>query len=349
MTLSPSPASCAMHNCAELSYKTLVREQLEEISSLNAAMIVLVMLVVLFSLLIGIFLTLHPESLSCNHVAGHDHGKDNKDEHKQDQGEPSRRVRLVGLKAQELNGRMGWTTKFIKEGEGKGRYHVVLDGKDAPKEGNFWPKNCIEFGNKKNANNIEILSQEDQDLFNLSPVRICIVGLNAKMLNGRTGIRVRYLTEGHGYGRFHVLLDGQHEPREGNFKPKNLLILDSKETKIGLGNGSLTDTKQGSLFRVLAKFPNIGKSLKKKAKRSIQAVEHGTNVNIVNEAVSAAAQHREGFGERQNIKMNAAQRRLDKRLKSRVSNLALNVVEEARLNVIVEDRKKKLSVDNDWE
>jgi len=61
------------------------------------------------------------------------------------------------------------------------------------------------------------------------------------------------------------------------------------------------------------------------------------------------AQHREGFGERQNIKMNAAQRRLDKRLKSRVSNLALNVVEEARLNVIVENRKKKLSVDNDWE
>ena len=68
-------------------------------------------------------------------------------ETKQDQGEPSRRVHvcLVGLKAQELNGRMGWTTtEIIKEGEGKGRYHVIFDGKDALKEGNFWPMNCIE-------------------------------------------------------------------------------------------------------------------------------------------------------------------------------------------------------------
>ena len=65
---------------------------------------------------------------------------------KQDQEEPFRRVRLTGLKA--LNGRMGWTTKFIKEDiiiNGmlmNGKYHVVLDGTQEPTDGYFWPKNC---------------------------------------------------------------------------------------------------------------------------------------------------------------------------------------------------------------
>ena len=54
----------------------------------------------------------------------------------------SKRVKLIGLKASQLNGRMGWTTQFIEEGEGKGRFKVLLDGTDEPREGNFW---CVFF------------------------------------------------------------------------------------------------------------------------------------------------------------------------------------------------------------
>ena len=68
---------------------------------------------------------------------------------------------------------------------------------------------------------------EKEKIYSQQPARrISIIGLKAQMLNGRTGTRVRYLTEGHGKGRFRVLLDGKHEPTEGNFWPKNMLVLD---------------------------------------------------------------------------------------------------------------------------
>ena len=80
------------------------------------------------------------------------------------------------------------------------------------------PKNCAEVRQKP-----QFLTEKEKMYSQLPARRISIIGLKAQMLNGRTGTRVRYLTEGHGKGRFRVLLDGKHEPTEGNFWPKNML------------------------------------------------------------------------------------------------------------------------------
>ena len=80
------------------------------------------------------------------------------------------------------------------------------------------PKNCAEVRQKP-----QFLTEKERMYSQLPARRISIIGLKAQMLNGRTGTRVRYLTEGHGKGRFRVLLDGKHEPTEGNFWPKNML------------------------------------------------------------------------------------------------------------------------------
>jgi hypothetical protein len=365
MTMAPSPTisnDCSAYSgCVPLMYKTLSMENQEQIAQLNAAMIFLVGILVILLLVIGISCTLHPEAFSCNHIADHGkhkHGHNNNEAAGNSTGTDNQkkhsalRIRLTGLKASQLNGRMGWTTKFITDGEAAGRYHIVLDGNIAPKEGNFWPKNCISFDNKIPIAKTQKLSKEDQNYVSLGAKRICIVGLNAQILNGRTGTRVRYLTEGHGYGRFHVLLDGKHEPREGNFWPKNLLELADGEQKIGFGNGSLGDTKVGSLHRLMAKRPELAQQMKKKARHSKSRVEQNKNKATADTVIDVAAQHKEVFDSCQNKKLTAAQRRLSSRLKGRLANISMNRIKSQQLKKMGEKnsiQNKTLCVDNDWE
>ena len=62
------------------------------------------------------------------------------DEHTEEHNQPTR-IMLIGLKSTQFNGRTGTRMNFIKSGDAIGRYHVILDGNERPKKGNFWPIN----------------------------------------------------------------------------------------------------------------------------------------------------------------------------------------------------------------
>ena len=167
MTAAPTPApndqQCLKIGCAALHYKTLATTTREELEQLNVALIFLVTVAVVFFLALIVVWFVAGDKLSCNPVnhddddddddggGGHGHGHGQGDQKKkskqqqQQQQTPSKRVKLIGLKASQLNGRMGWTTRFIEEGEGKGRFKVLLDGTDEPREGNFWPVRYMYF------------------------------------------------------------------------------------------------------------------------------------------------------------------------------------------------------------
>ena len=150
-TPAPNDQQCLKFGCAALHYKTLATTTREELEQLNVALIFLVTVAVVFFLALIVVWFVAGNKLSCNPVNhdddddDHGHGDQknkSKQQQQQQQQTPSKRVKLIGLKASQLNGRMGWTTRFIEEGEGKGRFKVLLDGTDEPREGNFW---CVFF------------------------------------------------------------------------------------------------------------------------------------------------------------------------------------------------------------
>ena len=149
-TPAPNDQQCLKFGCAALHYKTLATTTREELEQLNVALIFLVTVAVVFFLALIVVWFVAGNKLSCNPVDhddddddhGHGDQKNKSKQQQQQQQTPSKRVKLIGLKASQLNGRMGWTTRFIEEGEGKGRFKVLLDGTDEPREGNFW---CVFF------------------------------------------------------------------------------------------------------------------------------------------------------------------------------------------------------------
>ena len=58
-------------------------------------------------------------------------------------------------------------------------------------------------------------------------VKCKLIGLRATHLNGRTGVRLHFHKSGESIGRFRVVLDGDLEPREGNFWPINLEVTEA--------------------------------------------------------------------------------------------------------------------------
>ena len=57
------------------------------------------------------------------------------------------------------------------------------------------------------------------------PKKCKLIGLKATQLNGRTGIRTRFIKTGEAIGRYIVLLDGEEEPTSGTFWPINIQLI----------------------------------------------------------------------------------------------------------------------------
>ena len=356
---SPTPSTFIDKAC-----RFSLNEANLQLSELRSSIVFLVTICIILFLTIGVIVSTHKEIVSCNEISltssTHDDDENDSKSPEKEQ-KPSRRIRLTGLKTLALNGRLGWTTRFITSGDGIGRYHVVLDSTDdstAPKEGNFWPKNLTEIPFPEPLD----LTEKDIEYSKLCAKRVIIVGLKSKALNGRTGIRVRYITSGHGYGRFHVLLDGNHKPREGNFWPKNLLQLDEYEVKVGIGDGILDETPEGKMRRLFTQRPDISRKLLIKAKRSKDVVQTKIVAIHARKIQEEAEQHKAGFKSNIQQKNDNAQRRLTARLNSRLNAKKSSIPAIARLSSKMTAKmssippevkdaadKTDVSVDNDWD
>ena len=340
---SPTPSTLEAM-CQSYMGITMAESQ-EEINGLRAGLVLCIAISVVLVLTIGIACSIHGDTFTCNETGGN---ITNSNEVQDKEQKPSRRVRLQHLKTDSLNGRLGWTTRFLNSGEGKGRYHVVLDSiDDSPhKEGNFWPKNLAEI----NAPPTD-MTEQDIRYSRLCAKRVIIIGLTkADALNGRTGIRIRYLTSGHGRGRFHVLLDGNHEPIEGNFWPKHLIQLDENEDKVGMGNGKLAESSEGKIRRLFDKRPELERKLLIKARRSKRVVDARHLDSHAKKIEDNAAHHKAGFEKNILLKETAAQRRLTARLNARMASSFLSKVSDDDSKKKKDQKmNKKDNVENNWE